>query len=225
MNVEGLIKSVLLLMLIGEEEVVQVFKFFVLCEVQKIGVVMVVLKNVMCEQVEDVLQDFVKEVEQYIVLLFDLSEYICLVLMKVFGEDKVGVLIDCILQGSDMSGIEGLKWMDLGVVVELIKNEYLQIIVMIFVYFDCDQVLEIVLCFIEWLCNDVLLWIVMFDGIQLVVLCEFDDVLMGLLFGSDNLKCSLMGGICIVVEILNFMMSVYEEGVFESVCQYDVDFV
>ncbi|WP_310678091.1 flagellar motor switch protein FliG, partial [Burkholderia multivorans] len=223
MNAEGLTKSALLLMSIGEEEAAQVFRFLAPREVQKIGAAMAALKNVTREQVEDVLQEFVKEAEQHTALSLDSSEYIRSVLTKALGEDKAGVLIDRILQGSDTSGIEGLKWMDSGAVAELIKNEHPQIIATILVHLDRDQASEIASCFTERLRNDVILRIATLDGIQPAALRELDDVLTSLLSGSDNLKRSPMGGIRTAAEILNFMTSVHEEGVLESVRQYDPD--
>jgi flagellar motor switch protein FliG len=69
------------------------------------------------------------------------------VLTKALGDDKAGAIIDRILQGSDTSGIEGLKWMDSAAVAELIKNEHPQIIATILVHLDRDQASEIVACF------------------------------------------------------------------------------
>ena len=68
-----------------------------------------------------------------------------------------------------------------------------------------------------------LLRIATLDGIQPAALRELDDVLTGLLSGSDNLKRSPMGGIRTAAEILNFMSSNHEEGVIESVRQYDAE--
>ena len=121
MNAEGLTKSALLLMSIGEEEAAQVFSSRA-ARVQKIGAAMAALKNVTREQVEDVLHEFAKEAEQHTALSLDSSDYIRSVLTKALGEDKAGVLIDRILQGSDTSGIEGLKWMDSAAVAELIRT-------------------------------------------------------------------------------------------------------
>ena len=64
MSAEGVVKSALLLMSIGEEEAAQVFKFLGPREVQKIGVAMAALKNVTREQVDEVLHEFVREAEQ-----------------------------------------------------------------------------------------------------------------------------------------------------------------
>ncbi|WJF90469.1 flagellar motor switch protein FliG [Paraburkholderia bonniea] len=223
MNAEGVMKSALLLMSIGEEEAAQVFRFLGPREVQKIGVAMAALKNVTREQVDSVLHEFVKEAEQHTALSLDSSDYIRTVLTKALGEDKAGAVIDRILQGSDTSGIEGLKWMDSAAVSELIKNEHPQIIATILVHLDRDQASEIAACLTERLRNDVLLRIATLDGIQPAALRELDDVLTGLLSGSDNLKRSPMGGIRTAAEILNFMPGNHEESVLENVRQYDAD--
>jgi flagellar motor switch protein FliG len=190
MSAEGVMKSALLLMSIGEEEAAQVFKFLGPREVQKIGVAMAALKNITREQIDEVLQEFVREAEKHTALSLDSSDYIRSVLTKALGDDKAGAIIDRILQGSDTSGIEGLKWMDSAAVAELIKNEHPQIIATILVHLDRDQASEIVACFTERLRNDVLLRIATLDGIQPAALRELDDVLTGLLSGSDNLKAS-----------------------------------
>ena len=80
MSAEGVMKSALLLMSIGEEEAAQVFKFLGPREVQKIGVAMAALKNVTREQVDEVLQEFVKEAEQHTGMSLDSNEYISSVL-------------------------------------------------------------------------------------------------------------------------------------------------
>jgi flagellar motor switch protein FliG len=223
MSTEGVLKSALLLMSIGEEEAAQVFKFLGPREVQKIGVAMASLKNITREQIDEVLHEFVKEADQHTALSLDSSDYIRSVLTKALGDDKAGAIIDRILQGSDTSGIEGLKWMDSAAVAELIKNEHPQIIATILVHLDRDQASEIVACFTERLRNDVLLRIATLDGIQPAALRELDDVLTGLLSGSDNLKRSPMGGIRTAAEILNFLPSNHEESVIDNVRQYDAD--
>ena len=223
MNAEGATKSALLLMSIGEQEASEVFKFLGPREVQKIGTAMAALKNVKREEIEAVLQDFVKEAEQHTAFSLDSNDYIRNVLNKALGEDKAGAIIDRILQGGDTSGIEGLKWMDSGSVAELIKNEHPQIIATILVHLDRDQASEIASCFTERLRNDVLLRIATLDGIQPQALRELDDVLTNLLSGSDNLKRSPMGGIRTAAEILNFLPGNHEESVIDNVRQYDAE--
>jgi flagellar motor switch protein FliG len=223
MKAEGLNKAALLLMSIGEEEAAEVFKFLGPREVQKIGATMASLKNVTREQLDEVLTEFVTEAEKHTALSLDSSEYIKSVLNKALGETKAGALIDRILQGNDTSGIEGLKWMDSAAVAELIKNEHPQIIATIIVHLDRDQASEIVSLFTERLRNDVLLRVATLDGIQPAALRELDDVLTGLLSGSDNLKRAPMGGIRTAAEILNFMATNQEESAIENVKSYDAE--
>ncbi|RQH06014.1 flagellar motor switch protein FliG [Paraburkholderia dinghuensis] len=223
MSAEGAVKSAILLMSLGEEEAAEVFKFLGPREVQKIGAAMASLKNVKREDIEEVLQEFLKEAEQHTALSLDSNDYIRNVLNKALGEEKAGAIIDRILQGGDTSGIEGLKWMDSSSVAELIKNEHPQIIATILVHLDRDQAAEILACFVERLRNDVLLRIATLDGIQPAALRELDDVLSALLSGSDNLKRSPMGGVRTAAEILNFVPSQFEEGVLENVRQYDAE--
>ncbi|KMZ12834.1 Flagellar motor switch protein FliG [Candidatus Burkholderia humilis] len=223
MKAEGLNKAALLLMSIGEEEAAEVFKFLGPREVQKIGATMPSLKNVTREQLDDVLTEFVTQAEKHMALSLDPSEYIKSVLNKALGETKAGALIDRILQGNDTSGIDGLKWMDSAAVAELIKNEHPQIIATIIVHLDRDQASEIVSQFSERLRNDVLLRIATLDGIQPAALRKLDDVLTGLLSGSDNLKRAPMGGIRTAAEILNFMATNQEESAIENVKSYDAE--
>jgi flagellar motor switch protein FliG len=223
MNAEGIQRSALLLMSIGEDEAAEVLKFLAPREVQKIGAAMASIKNVTRDQLEEVLQDFCLEAEQHSAVNFVSDDYIRSVLTKALGNDKAAGLIERILQGGDTSGIEGLKWMDSGAVAELIRNEHPQIIATILVHLDRDQASEVLSFFTERLRNDVILRIATLDGIQPAALRELNDVLTKLLSGSDNIKRSPMGGIRTAAEILNFMGSANETSVIENIKTYDND--
>lgn len=58
MSEDGVRKSAILLMSIGEEEAVEVFKYLSPREVQRLGAAMAALEAVPREQVEAVLRDF-----------------------------------------------------------------------------------------------------------------------------------------------------------------------
>jgi len=223
MNVEGIHRSALLLMSLGEDEAAEVLKFLAPREVQKIGSAMASLKGVSRDELERVLEDFCTEAEQQGALSVDSDNYIRAVLTKALGNDKAAGLIERILQGGDTSGIEGLKWMDSGAVAELIRNEHPQIIATILVHLDRDQASEVIGYFTERTRNDVVLRIATLDGIQPTALRELNDVLTKLLSGSENIKRSPMGGVRATAEILNFLGSVHEESVIESIKGYDTE--
>lgn len=220
---EGLQRSAILLMSLGEDEAAEVFKYLAPREVQKLGAAMASLRQVTRDQIADVLQDFVLEAEQHSALSLDSSEYIRSVLNKALGNDKAAGLIERILQGGDTSGIEGLKWMDSTAVAELIRHEHPQIIATILVHLDRDQASEVLALFTERLRNDVVLRIATLDGIQPAALRELNDVLTKLLSGSEHIKRSPMGGIRTAAEILNYLGGVHEKSVIEAVRNYDSD--
>ena len=131
--------AAILLMSLGEEEASSVFKHLSPKEVQKLGETIAKLKVVGRVRVETVLSRFDAVAETQSTLVSDTDEYVRSVLRKALGEDKANLLIDRILQGSDVSSIESLKWMDAASVAELLRNEHPQIIAAILAHLDYDQ--------------------------------------------------------------------------------------
>jgi flagellar motor switch protein FliG len=223
MSSDGIQKSAILLMSLGEDDAAEVFKHLGPREVQKIGSAMATLKSPSREQISDVLGEFCESAAEKSTLGMSSSEYIKIVLRKALGDDRSANLIERILHGGDTSGIEGLKWMDSGAVAELVKNEHPQIIATILVHLDRDQASEILLNFVERLRQDVLLRIATLDGVQPQALRELNDVLTKLLSGSDNIKKAPMGGVKAAAEILNFMPATQEGVVIEGVKAFDAE--
>ena len=220
MSEDGVLKSAILLMSIGEEEAAEVLKYLGPKEVQKIGMAMAGLDNISREQIQVSLRDFRAEAEERTTLGVGSDNYIRSILTKALG-DKATNLIDRILQGGDTSGIESLKWMDSASVAEMIKNEHPQIIATILVHLDYDQASEILQLFTERLRNDVMLRIATLDGVQPHALRELNDVLTKLLSGSDHIKKSKVGGVKAAAEILNFMGGAVESTIIGNIKEFD----
>ncbi|MCB1984714.1 MAG: flagellar motor switch protein FliG [Burkholderiales bacterium] len=221
MGDEGLKKSAILLMSLGEEEAASVFKFLSPKEVQKLGSAMSSLNNVTQGEIEGVIEEFSAQASGKTALGQGASDYIRKVLTNALGDEKAANLIDRILHGGDTSGIEGLKWMDAPSIVELIKNEHPQIIATILVHLERDQASEILSLFTERLRNDTLLRIATLDSIQPDALRELNDVLTKLLSGSNNIRKAPMGGVRAAAEILNFVPTMQETSVIDNIKQYD----
>jgi flagellar motor switch protein FliG len=151
------------------------------------------------------------------------DEYIRSVLTKALGSEKAGLILDRILQGGDVSGIEGLKWMDAPTVAELVKNEHPQIIASILVHLEREQAAAILGHFAERLRGDVILRVATLEGIQPTALKELNEALAKVLSGTDKLKRAPLGGVRAAAEILNFMGSAQEGTLIEAVKQYDED--
>jgi len=223
MSDEGVAKSAILLMSLGEEEAAEVLKFLSPKEVQKLGAAMAKLSNVWREKIEEVLGEFNGQAAAQTSLGLDYSEYIKSVLTKALGNDKANFIIERILQGGDTSGIEGLKWMDAATVGELIRNEHPQIIASILVHLERDHAAEILGHLPERLRGDVILRVATLDGIQPTALRELNDVLAKALAGADNIKKTAMGGVRTAAEILNYLGASQETVVMDAVKEHDAE--
>lgn len=219
----GIEKSAIFLMTLGENEAAEVLKYLEPKEVQKISAAMVGLKNLTRDQIAQVFHDFLVTASEKTTIGMDSNDYIRNMLTKALGNDKAAGLLDRIMHNSDTSGIESLKWMDPGAVAEMIGNEHPQIIATILVHLEPDQAAEILKMLTERTRNDVLLRISTLDGVQPVALRELNDVLGRLMSGGGTGKKNLQGGVATAAEILNFMGGTLEAEMMENVRSYDPD--
>lgn len=222
MSDDGVMKSAVLMLALGENEAAEVMKYLSPKEVQKLGSAMATLKSVGREQVETTVKDFLAVADESSDFGLDSDEYIRSVLNKALG-DKASSVLDRILQNRDASGIESLKWMDAPTVADLIMNEHPQIIATILVHLDADHASEILSQFTERLRQDTLLRIATLDGVQPTALNELNDVLSKLLSGNESLKKQSMGGVKVAAEIMNYFSGDVEAAAMESLKSYDED--
>lgn len=223
MSDNGVVKSAVLMLALGEDEAAEVMKYLGPREVQKLGASMATMKSIGHEQVESVLSDFMNDAEKNTMIGLDSDEYIRSVLTKALGDDKASGLLNRILQTRDSSGIESLKWMDAQTVAEFIKNEHPQIIATILVHLEPDQAAEILDYFTERLRQDVMLRIATLDGIKPTALRELNDVLTKLLSGNESIKKQQIGGVKAAAEIMNYMSGDNETNLMDGFKSYDSD--
>jgi flagellar motor switch protein FliG len=222
-NDEGLENAAILLMTLGEEEAAEVFRHLSPKEVQRLGETIARMKAVSRERVDKVMQQFEQLAANESMLVADSNEYVKSVLRKALGEDKANLLIDRILQGSDVTGIESLKWMDPGSVAELLRNEHPQIVAAILVHLEYDQAADILKLFGERQRNEVMVRIATLDGIQPTALRDLNEVMSKVLSGGDRSKKSNLGGAKAAAEILNMLGNAIETSVLDFVREVDND--
>ena len=167
MEDDGVQNAAIFLMSLGEEEAAEVFKHLSPKEVQKLGETIARTRSITHEKVEEVILKFTGEAKSQSLLVTDTDNYVRAVLKRALGDDKASLLIDRILQGGDVSGIESLKWMDPLSVAELLRNEHPQILAAILVHLDFDQTAGVLKNFTERTRNEVMLRIATLEGIQL----------------------------------------------------------
>ena len=222
-NEDGLEDAAILLMSLGEEEAAEVFKHLAPKEVQRLGETIAGMKAVTRERVDGVLESFEKMAASESLLVADNNEYVKSVLRRALGDDKANLLIDRIMQGNDVSGIESLKWMDPQSVAELLRSEHPQIVAVIIVHLEFDQAAAVLKLFSERQRNEVMVRIATLDGIQPAALRDLNEVMARVLAGGDRGKRSALGGAKTAAEILNMLGSSVETSVLDYVREADHD--
>ena len=223
MSENGLEDAAILLMSLGEEDAAEVFRHLEPKEVQRLGETIAKMKSVSHEKVEDVLERFTSVASEQSILVADNDEYVKSVLRKALGDDKANLLIDRILQGSDISGIESLKWMDPVSVGELLRHEHPQIVAAILVHLDYDQASAVLKTFSERTRNEVLVRIATLDGIQPSALNDLNEVMSKVLAGGDRSRKASLGGVKPAAEILGLLGTAAETSVLDYIREHDND--
>ena len=223
MDDQGLNEAAIFLMSLGEEEAAEVFKHLSPKEVQKLGETIAHMRSVSREKVDEVVSKFSNAAAAQSLLVSDTGNYVRAVLKRALGDDKAGLLIDRILQGGDVSGIESLKWMDPLSVAELLRNEHPQIVAAILVHLDAEQCAAVLMQLSDRQRAEIMLRVATLEGIQPTALKDLNEVLYKVLAGGDKVRKSSLGGVKTAAEIINLLGSGVDASVLESIRSYDAD--
>jgi flagellar motor switch protein FliG len=223
MDEQGLEDAAILLMSLGEDEAAEVFKQLEPKEVQSLGETIARLKTVSRERVDSVLSRFAQEAAEVGSLVSDTDEYVKAVLRRALGDEKANLLIDRIIQTSDVAGIESLKWMDPASVAELLRNEHPQIVAAILVHLDPDLASGALKYFSDRHRNEVMIRIATLDGIQPAALRDLNEVMSRVLAGGTQVRRQSLGGVKPAAEIINLMGSAVETSVLDYIREADGD--
>ncbi len=221
-KLNGVERSAILMMTLGEADAAEIMKMMNPKEVQKIGEAMATLGSVDRETVDEVLAGFCDEVDEQTDLGIGNEEYLRNVLVNALGEDKAGNIIDRILMGHNAKGLESLKWMEPRSIAEIIRLEHPQIIAIILSYLEPDQSAEVLAALPKNMQADVLVRVATLDGIQPSALKELDEMLEKQFSGStDSLKSAGIGGVKTAANLLNFIDSSLEAEIMEKLKESD----
>ena len=213
-------QAAVLLLSIGEEGAAEVLKHMGPKDVQRIGTAMSEVGGVTTSQVKGVMQAFVEALGTHTSLGVDQESYIRNMLVRAVGEEKASGLMDRILIGGSVNGLETLKWMDPRAIADMIRNEHPQIIAIVLAFLDADQSAEVLAFLPERVRPDLLLRIATLDTVQPQALNELNQILEAQVSGS-SVKASSVGGPRAAAEILNFVDTSSEQEIMEHVKEVD----
>lgn len=218
---DGLRKSAILLMLLGEEGAGSVLQHLSQDEVQAIGEAMAKLTQVKREEVTAILEEFRLETEQYSALHLDSGSYLKAVLNKALGNNRAADLQESIFQSSEsINGLKRLNQLEATEVVELFRDEHPQIIATLLVHLDRGKAAAVLEQLPERVRHDAVMRVATFGGVQPAALKELTEVLNEMLSG-EGIKRSQLGGIRAAAEIINLMSSAQEESVIKHLREQD----
>ena len=218
---EGIRRSAILVMSLGEEGAGAVLQHLSQTAVQVLGEAIATLQQVKHDEVNAVLEEFRIETEQYSALHLDAASYLRGVLAKALGADRATDLMDNISKISQSaSGIERLNHLGAAEVAELIRDEHPQIIATMLVHMDRGKAAGVLEHLNERVRYDVVLRVATFGGVQPAALKEMTDVLSEMLSG-EGVKHVGLGGVRAAAEIVNQMSTVNEEALIKHVRELD----
>jgi flagellar motor switch protein FliG len=222
MNEQGIRKSAILLLSLGEDVAAEVLKQLSPKEVQHIGKAMASLKNVQHEEIALIIEELDDQLGRQSLITSDQNEFLHNVLRKALGDAKAELIISKITTGADTSGIESLKWMDASTISELLRNEHPQVIAAVLAHLDPEQAGGVVALFTERLREDVMFRLATLDGIQPSAMDDLNVALSKLLSGQGAaMRKQRLGGAKSVAEVLNFMGATLEGQVIDSIREAD----
>ncbi len=219
----GLEDSAILLMSLGEEEAAAVFRHLSPREVQSLGATIARMTSVPKDRLDAVLAKFTTLAQGRSALVADTGSYVKNVLRKALDEDKANLLIDRILQNGDISGIEGLKWMDSASIGEMLRHEHPQIVAAVLVHLDTEQASAVLKTFGERQRNEVLVRIATLDGIQPSALKDLSEVMGRMVSGGEQARMAPLGGVKTAAEMINLMGTAIETAALDYIREADND--
>ena len=219
----GLEDSAILLMSLGEEEAAAVFRHLSPREVQSLGATIARMTSVPKDRLDKVLAKFTNIAQARSPLVSDTGNYVKNVLRKALDEDKANLLIDRILQNGDISGIEGLKWMDAASIGEMLRQEHPQIVAAVLVHLDSDQAAAVLKTFPERQRNEVLVRIATLDGIQPSALKDLSEVMGRMVSGGEVARMAPLGGVKTAAEMINLLGTSIETAALDYIREADND--
>jgi flagellar motor switch protein FliG len=204
-------KAGILLLSLGMDKAAFILKQMDPREVQTICASMATMGNVSVSMIEEVVEEFIKDMKTQTAFGMNADDYIRTVLVNALGADKANGIFERIFQGSSSKGIEQLKWLDARSIADMIRAEHPQIIATLLSLMESDQAAEVMMRFDEADRPDLLMRIATMQGVQPHALRELDQIMEKQLTGSDNVKSTTLGGVDAAASILNFMDSAATE--------------
>ncbi len=198
----GIERVSVLLMVLGEPMAAQVIRHFTPGEAEQVGSAMIRMSNPSRSEVDEVVEDFMCQADQYTALGTDSERYVRNVFTDAFSAEKARILVDRLISPCAGKGIEALRWMDAPAIAELVGFEHPQIVAVMLSCLDSAHGAKVLSHLPASKRSDVLIRISRLDGVRRTALEALDEVLVHQCSRSAA-KSSRIGGLRLAADILS----------------------
>ena len=218
LQINGLDKSAILLLSLGEEDAAGVMRYLEPEVLQQLGVRMAQMRSISNESVTSVGRDMVRNAAQRGTVGLDTESYVRNTITKALGEEQAEAVVSRILSGDEL---QRLKVLQPPHIAKLIQDEHPQVIATILVRIDRDQAATVLKAFDAELRDEVILRIANLNEVKPAAIKELNEALSKILARTDA-ETEQEGGAKTAAEILKFIGTATEREVFESITAVDV---
>ncbi len=210
-------KAAILLRAMGEESAAQVLKQLDPKEIKKLGSFMSGTAQISRDEEDAVMSDF-RAASATGEIQFQGKEFIKAALTKALGPEKAARIIDSMTQKS-YPGLEGLKWVDVKTLTQMLRVEHAQTVAVILAHLESDQAGQVLAALPEDMRGDVAIRLATLEEVQPDVLEELSESLQEMLLAGQGTRTQSVGGAEVVADILTRMDKTNEGGIMARISE------
>ena len=218
---DGVQRAAILLMSVGEDAAAAILKHMEADEVQQLGTMMALLKDVSRDQVTDALGGLLEAAADKTPIGFGTTDYLRNVLVSAVGERKASSLLDRIIAGRESAGIDALRWMDAKTVAQVIHNEHPQIIATVLAHLNPEQGAQVMKCLPDESHGEIAKRIACLTEVPDTALEELDAIVEQQTRETVSVRSTSVGGVRAAADIINLLGSDKESAILEYIKEGD----
>jgi len=134
------------------------------------------------------------------------------------GPEKAARIIESMTQ-KNYPGLEGLKWVDVKTLTQMLRIEHAQTVAVILAHLESDQAGQVLAALPEDMRGDVAIRLATLEEVQPDVLEELSDSLQEMLLAGKGMGSQSIGGAEVVADILARMDKANEGGIMARISE------
>ena len=220
-ELESVDQAAILLLTIGETEAAKVMKHLGQREIQRISESMTALGSISSQQIESVVNEFLKTVSDESGLTMETNRYLRDTLTHALGENRANSVIEK-MNGGSTAALDKLRWMDPRTIADFMATEHPQIQAIVMSFLEPDQAAQVINYLPEGeLRRDIIMRVANLESIPPAAIAELAQVLDEQASQAGPTKFAQLGGTRTAADILNSMMKGTNEPVMEAIKEVD----